>query len=1136
MNRLLTFSNQYSNEKHNFLRTGKEPCQNLFFSFLFFSFLFLGRVEAQPPTNCNYYNGLHFSNNDDPSYQNCLIQKKRFYFIFPNGGPSPFLATDLAITVTLTGNGVFDPVLNAQVPNVPGGPAVLVTPTILFWTVQCQPNVTYSIPTGDINTPFFDAYVLVDEGATVNITATVVAKINQPLSSGCNTTCNNIQGSFANLTQTNTCNNGLPNLSAKFTSDPLAPPPINGIFTSTDHAEVPIYLDLTNTGTSTITLSDLDLKIKLTDFYNTLPDVTDWENYFAESTVPLNNPASESHTGDFHYFHFGTITGNGVILPGATLSILAFSIKPPEGLDNILGRADINVEYLRVSDNAGSCCTLTPPACAVLFPGILPCSGYPAVSFSFKPVTSGLGNCQSAFDIVARVLDVGDIPTSVQLSKLDMSLTTTQTGNLSIFSIVPPAGINSSYDCPPGMGSCEITFMKPNPQTPFVLTDGMYFRVIYQGDNGTKLLTIDAKTASIKVFNTNDECVPGFDEASGSQFLPQLNNCTYCQDAKISLTSSTFPVSGCQKAFAVQAIKSISNLATWKSLTARVSMQNPNNLIISVIPSSTFSLPGNANQCPPTVPLGAAPIGNVGYLLGNTIVFEYCAPLLNNLPSTLLLFDVVVNGTGCVNDVQFEMQTIFELNNNQGPCHPEDVTVGSHSFCTPCMNFAVGGSIDNEEDEGIDVPVELVGSTYNSGIFIRGSEAGSSCGTTLSGPCDHVVPTVVSCTGDYNLNFSNVDCSNINTFSIKPFKDINPLNGVTTFDLVIIRKHILGIELLGSPYKIIAADVNKSKSVTTLDMVEIRKLILLINPEFPDNTSWRFVDKSFVFPNPLNPFEPEFPECVTLNFSAGNPSQTADFVAIKVGDVNNSHYCDFFTGNQSEERSRVNTDLVYVPNKTSMGKGEDMVVDFYLNSPTDLVAWQAGLRFDPAQLEFLEVLPSDLEGMNIGNFGLTGAKDGKLRVLWYERNAETVPFRGYAPVFSLRFKANRDIRDMAGLFSLDDDVLFGAAYESNGSANSLKLEYETEPSRLPLADILSVTTAPNPFRDELRLSVALKEAAYVDVTIYDALGRVVATWNEYTEPGEREIVFDKTSRWGTGVFTWQVKTNKQSQSGKVVRE
>lgn len=110
-------------------------------------------------------------------------------------------------------------------------------------------------------------------------------------------------------------------------------------------------------------------------------------------------------------------------------------------------------------------------------------------------------------------------------------------------------------------------------------------------------------------------------------------------------------------------------------------------------------------------------------------------------------------------------------------------------------------------------------------------------------------------------------------------------NGVTTFDMVLIRKHILNIENLDSPYKIIAADVNKSGSVSTFDIVITRKLLLGNIPEFPTGDSWRFIPRDYEFPNPLNPFVEEFPE--TIELESGH-TESVDFIAIKLGDVNNS--------------------------------------------------------------------------------------------------------------------------------------------------------------------------------------------------------------------------------------------------------
>lgn len=121
--------------------------------------------------------------------------------------------------------------------------------------------------------------------------------------------------------------------------------------------------------------------------------------------------------------------------------------------------------------------------------------------------------------------------------------------------------------------------------------------------------------------------------------------------------------------------------------------------------------------------------------------------------------------------------------------------------------------------------------------------------------------------------------------TLTPKKNDNPTNGVTTFDAIIIRKHILDIERLPTPYKMIAADINNSGSVSTFDIVLMRKLILGVDDHFTNNSSWRFVDRDYVFPDPNFPSSPPFPESIEVN---GGAMGTVDFIAIKIGDVNDS--------------------------------------------------------------------------------------------------------------------------------------------------------------------------------------------------------------------------------------------------------
>ncbi|MFQ5447409.1 MAG: hypothetical protein ACE5FF_10780, partial [Saprospiraceae bacterium] len=124
-------------------------------------------------------------------------------------------------------------------------------------------------------------------------------------------------------------------------------------------------------------------------------------------------------------------------------------------------------------------------------------------------------------------------------------------------------------------------------------------------------------------------------------------------------------------------------------------------------------------------------------------------------------------------------------------------------------------------------------------------------------------------------------------YTLTPTKNDFLLNGVTTFDLVLITKHILGTESFESPCQLIAADINNSGTVTTGDLVALRKAILQMADEFPNNTSWRFVAKGYDFPDPAHPFLPPFPEVHNAN-DVSVDMDDLDFVAIKVGDVNGS--------------------------------------------------------------------------------------------------------------------------------------------------------------------------------------------------------------------------------------------------------
>lgn len=124
-------------------------------------------------------------------------------------------------------------------------------------------------------------------------------------------------------------------------------------------------------------------------------------------------------------------------------------------------------------------------------------------------------------------------------------------------------------------------------------------------------------------------------------------------------------------------------------------------------------------------------------------------------------------------------------------------------------------------------------------------------------------------------------------YTVAPYCNVQPLNGVSTFDLVLISRHWSGVAPLTSPFQLIAADIDNNGVADLSDSLAGRLLVLGIDLEFLNNTSWRFVRAGYVFPDSLNPFQPPYPESYSTPNLGANVSNI-DFIGVKIGDINYS--------------------------------------------------------------------------------------------------------------------------------------------------------------------------------------------------------------------------------------------------------
>lgn len=140
-------------------------------------------------------------------------------------------------------------------------------------------------------------------------------------------------------------------------------------------------------------------------------------------------------------------------------------------------------------------------------------------------------------------------------------------------------------------------------------------------------------------------------------------------------------------------------------------------------------------------------------------------------------------------------------------------------------------------------------------------------------------------TGQFNFTASLVARNNA-FFRFEDNTDYT--RGISTYDVVKIQRHVLGIETFTSPYELLAADVDRSGAITIADIIQLRRIILHVDVKFPKNNSWLFLNSNYTFSDPESPFfEAYTGEAASFPFvPVKKEMQPFSVIAIKIGDVN----------------------------------------------------------------------------------------------------------------------------------------------------------------------------------------------------------------------------------------------------------
>jgi hypothetical protein len=280
---------------------------------------------------------------------------------------------------------------------------------------------------------------------------------------------------------------------------------------------------------------------------------------------------------------------------------------------------------------------------------------------------------------------------------------------------------------------------------------------------------------------------------------------------------------------------------------------------------------------------------------GNTDLFQYDFEVIDCTPPQLACLDTLVV------QVEGEMTTVLTVNDllegvadNCGEplsSFTSDMLIDSMFFDCETLGdtlLTVWGLDDAGNQSSCIVAVEVDNASlscfdfYTIDGFIRTEEGEPVKGVTVTLTGAMTAQETTDSTGYYRFE----DILGGFNYTVEPFRDGDDVNGVTTFDLILIQKHILDVQPFPSAYKIIASDVNKSNIVSTFDLLKLRKLILGVDPELEANNSWRFVETNYIFQDIEFPLQENFPETRFIDQLTGD--MNIDFLGMKIGDVNAS--------------------------------------------------------------------------------------------------------------------------------------------------------------------------------------------------------------------------------------------------------
>jgi len=335
-------------------------------------------------------------------------------------------------------------------------------------------------------------------------------------------------------------------------------------------------------------------------------------------------------------------------------------------------------------------------------------------------------------------------------------------------------------------------------------------------------------------------------------------------------------------------------------------------------------------------------------------------------------------------------------------------------------------------------------------------------------------------TGDEGL-YSFPEMSLGGDYTVVPKSEVDPLNGVSTLDLVLIQKHVLGLDALTDPYKILAADINKSGSVTASDIVQLRQLILGITENLPQDESWRFV-------------------------------------GYKVGDV---------SGDAVSNSNLLTTEIREIPkvkfeiDDTDVSSGEEVRVVFRASEDMkNVYGWQFSLSHTGMILAGVESgeieIDEQMLAMNI--------REDLSTMSWHDQGGKVI--RSGSELFTLVFVSDQEVK-------LSESLVMNSRLTSNEMY--IGSDYEKYELGLVIAgeeafDFAIQQNVPNPWKESTTIEFVIPRSGQVGIKMLTVLGETISNTVRDFERGVNNLTIAKNEVPQSGIVILELSYGQETRT------